>query len=167
MTARVLSVVFTVLLVLTPSGAGLAAAAPEPIFGTATGDTDEPGSLTPTGHGRFVIQDRVYAGRSLGRSVVDEWAACFSGALTSSEEWSLEAPKMVGSHQSTVVIRSERGQVTLRLRGQMESLVASGGWEIVRTSGSCAGLEGAGRYTAKFSSGSPEFRLTFEGQVGA
>jgi hypothetical protein len=153
------------LLAAVPSGAAASVAAPEPVFGAATGEIDEPGSLTPLGNGRFAIHDRVYVGRGVGRSVVDDWGACFTGQLTSTEEWLLEAVKMSGTHQSTVAIRSDRGALTLRLRGPMELLTASGGWEIVRGVGACAGLIGEGRYTASFSSTSPQFRLTFDGQV--
>jgi hypothetical protein len=148
-----------------PVQTGLAANTPEPIFGTATGETETPGSLTPIGNGRFATEDRVYAGRILGRSVVDDWADCFTGRFTSSEDWSLEAPKMIGTHQSMLTIRSERGSATLQMRGSMEFPAASGTWEIARTSGSCAGLAGEGRYTATFSSTSPEFRLTYDGLI--
>lgn len=135
------------------------------VLGVGTGETDEPGSLTPLGHGRFSIQDRVYTGRSVARSVVDEWAACFTGQVTSTEDWTLEASKLTGTHQSTMTIRSERAMVTLRLRGQMEFPTASGAWELARATGPCADLQGEGRYTASFSSSSPEFRLTFEGEL--
>lgn len=147
------------------SGERLLAAGPTPIFGAATGETDDPGQLTPTGHGRFAIQDRVYVGRSLGRSVEDDWAACFSGRLTSTEDWALESGRMSGSHASLVTIGSERVGITLRLRGQMERLTASGSWEIVRGSGPCADLDGEGSYTATYANASPQFRLTFDGQV--
>lgn len=142
---------------------GLASAPPEPVLGIADGLISEPGSLTPIGYGRFVMQDRVYTGRSLGRSVSDDWASCFSGTLTSTEHWTLEAPRLAGSHLSTVVIRSERSVLTLRLQGQMELLAASGSWDIVRASGACSSLVGEGRYSATFTE--QELRLTFEGQV--
>ena len=142
------------------------AAEPEFVFGAATGEIEEPGSLTPVGHGRFATQDRVYAGRSVARSVVDDWATCFSGRFTSAEDWLLEAPRMTGTHQSTLTIRSERAVVRLRLRGQMEFPTASGRWEVQRATGACADLDGEGRYTVSFSSGEPEYQLTFEGHVG-
>jgi hypothetical protein len=74
---------------------------------------------------------------------------------------------MVGTHESVVTIRSERGVITLRLRGQMEQFVASGTWEIVRASGGCAELDGDGKYTAQYTSTSngPNLRLTFDGDT--
>ena len=108
--------------------------------------------MMPTGNGRFTIDDRVYVGRSLGRSVAGVSADCFTGDLRSVEEWALESPKMTGTHESVVTIRSERGVLTLRLRGQMEQFTASGTWEIVRASGGCAELDGDGKYTAQYSS---------------
>ena len=165
MRLTVWGVALALLLTTLPVRSGFAAALPEPIFGTATGDIEEPGSLTPLGHGRFAIQERVYVGRSLGRSVVDEWATCFTGRLTSAEEWTLEAPAMAGTQQSMVTIRSEDAVLTLRLRGRVEFPTASGTWEIVRATGACAGLVGEGRYTATYSSVSPEYRMTFDGQL--
>ena len=136
----------------------------ESVIGAATADIQEPGSLTPTGNGRFATQDRVYVGTSLGRAVEDELANCFTGRITTIEEWLLESPRMTGSHRSTVRIRPERGTVTLRLVGLMEEeLAASGSWEVVRATGRCAGLEGEGRYTATFSDRDPQLRLTFAG----
>ncbi len=158
------SLALALVLAISPSSAAAAAPA-EPVLGAASGDLDEPGSLTPLGNGRFEIQDRVYAGRSLVRSVADEFAACLSGPLTSSEDWALEAPRMVGRHLSTVTVRGERSVVTLRLRGVMEYPTASGSWEIVSATGRCAGLVGDGRYTATYSDTNPDFRLTFEGVV--
>jgi hypothetical protein len=145
------------------SGAG--AATSGSVLGAANGELDEPGSLTPLGNGRFAIQDRVYAGRSMVRSVVDEFAACLSGQLTSSEDWNLEAPQMVGRQSSTVTVRGDRSVVTLRLRGQMEYPTASGRWEIASATGRCAGLSGDGRYTASYSDAKLDFRLTLEGEV--
>ncbi|HYU17211.1 MAG TPA: hypothetical protein VEQ11_00785 [Chloroflexota bacterium] len=164
MRPRLWCVTIGLLLLALPPALALAASA-EPVFGVATGEIDEPGSLTPLGNGRFAIQDRVYAGRSIGRSIVDEWAACFSGPLSTTEDWLLEAPRMAGVHQSVVSIRSERAVLTLRLRGQMEFPSASGTWEIQHATGACASLVGEGRYTASFSANSPGYRLTFEGQV--
>ena len=138
---------------------------PEPLFGAASGEIDEPGSLTPLGNGRFGIQDRVYTGRSIGRSVRDRVAACFTGSLASSEEWALQASSMRGAHRSMLTIRGERWLMVLQLRGDMERLTASGTWEVVRSTGPCATLDGAGRYTATFSHLSPEYHLTFDGQV--
>ena len=136
----------------------------ESVLGAATADISEPGSLTPTGNGRFATQGRVYAGTSLGRAVEDRLAGCFTGRLTSTEEWLLESARMTGTHQSTVRIRPERGTVTLRLVGTMdEPLAASGTWEVVRATGQCAGLEGEGRYTATFSERDPNLGLTFAG----
>ena len=138
----------------------------ESVIGAASADIREPGSLTPTGNGRFATQGRVYGETSLGRSVDDELADCFTGRLTSAEEWLLESARMTGSHRSTVRIRPERGTVTLRLAGAMEEpLAASGTWEVVRATGPCAGLEGEGRYTATFSDRDPNLRLTFAGLV--
>lgn len=143
------------------------AAAAEPVFGVATGSTDDEGEMTPTGNGRFTIDDRVYVGKSLGRSVAGVAAACFTGDLRSVEEWSLESPRMVGTHESMVSIRSERGSLTLRLRGQMEQMTASGSWQIVRSGGECASVAGDGKYTATYTSGKagPNLRLTFDGDA--
>ena len=141
-------------------------AASEPVFGSATGSTDAEGDMLPTGNGKFTIDDRVYVGKSIGRSVAGVAAACFTGDLRSVEEWSLESPKMVGTHESMVTIRSEKGALTLRLRGQMEQFSASGTWQIVRSSGGCADLAGEGKYTATYQSkNGPDFRLTFDGQT--
>ena len=155
--------------VLVPANAGLAAplAAVDPVFGVGTGSTAEEGEMMPTGNGRFTIDDRVYVGRSLGRSVAGLTADCFTGELRSVEEWSLESPKMTGTHESVVTIRSDGGVLTLRLRGQMEQFTASGTWQIVRATGGCAELNGDGKYTAQYSSvrNGPTFRLTFDGQM--
>jgi hypothetical protein len=145
--------------------ATVSAATTGAVLGAASGELDEPGSLTPLGNGRFAIQDRLYSGRSLVRSVADEFAACLSGQLTSSEEWNLAAPEMAGRHMSTVTVRGDRSVVTLRLRGQMEYPTASGSWEIASASGRCGGISGEGRYTATYSDANPDFRLTLEGQV--
>lgn len=168
-----LAVGLLVLTALLATTSPLALAAPggasEPVFGVATGSIDDEGEMTPTGNGRFVIDDRVYVGKSLGRSVGGTAAACFTGEMRSVEEWSLETPRMVGIHESIVTIRSERGAMTLRLRGQMEQLTASGNWEIVRSSGGCAALGGEGKYTAVYSSerSGPHLRLTFDGDTQA
>ncbi len=146
-----------------PVGPARGQAVGEAIIGAASAEIDEPGSLIPTGNGRFATQDRVYAGTSLGRSVEDGLASCFTGRLTSTEEWLLESPRMTGTHQSTIRIRPERGTVTLRLVGQMDELAASGTWEVVRATGRCAGLDGEGRYTATYSDRDPQLRLTFAG----
>ena len=143
----------------------LAAERPDSVFGAATGDADEVGSLVPLGNGRFAIQDRVYVGRSVSQSISRERASCLTGPLTSLEDWALEAPRMAGTHRSTLTVRSEGGSMTLRLVGYMEFPTASGGWEVTRAAGACAELAGEGRYTATFSTTSPQFRLTFEGQV--
>lgn len=143
-------------------------AASEPVFGVATGSMDDEGDMLPTGNGRFTIDDRVYVGKSIGRSVAGAAAACFTGELRAVDEWSLEASKMVGTHESTVTIRSERGSLTLRLRGQMEQLSASGTWQIVRGGGECASLDGDGKYTATFAApgkSGPDLRLTFDGET--
>jgi hypothetical protein len=157
--------------VLLPANVGLAAplAAADPVFGVGTGSTVEEGEMLPTGNGRFTIDDRVYVGKSLGRSVAGLSADCFTGELRSVEEWALETPQMVGTHESVVTIRSERGVLTLRLRGQMEQFTASGTWEIVRASGGCAALGGAGKYTATYSAArpGPNLRLTFDGETQA
>ncbi|MGE3269246.1 MAG: hypothetical protein AB7P40_10890 [Chloroflexota bacterium] len=128
---------------------------------------DRDGEMTPTGNGRFTIDGRVYVGNSIGRSVAGVAAACFSGDLRSVEEWDLASPKMTGTHESMVTIRSERGVLTLRLRGEMEQLTASGSWTIVRGSGDCAALNGDGSYTAAYSSSrsGPNLRLTFDGDT--
>src|SRR5688572_16399422 len=135
-------------------------AAPDAVFGAATGTTEDEGEMTPTGNGRFTVDDRVYSGKIIGRSVAGLAAACFTGDLRSVEEWSLETPKLVGTHESAVTIRSERGVLTLRLRGQMDQFTASGNWEIVRASGGCSQLGGDGKYTATYSSArsGPSFR---------
>jgi len=142
-------------------------ASSDPVFGVATGTTDDDGDMTPTGNGKFTIDDRVYVGKSIGRSVAELAATCFTGDLRSIEEWSLESPKMTGTHESTVTIRSDHGALTLRLRGQMDQFTASGGWEIVKSSGGCSELDGQGKYTATYSSAKsgPNFRMTFDGQA--
>ena len=159
------------LAVFVPASAGLAAplAAADPVFGVGTGSTAEEGEMMPTGNGRFTIDDRVYVGKSLGRSVAGLSADCFTGDLRSVEEWALESPRMSGTHESVVTIRSERGMLTLRLRGLMEEFTASGTWQIVRASGGCAELDGDGKYTAQYSSTGtgPNLRLTFDGQIQA
>lgn len=142
-------------------------AAPEPVLGTARGEMEDPGTLTPIGNGRFAIRDRTYEGKIVAKSVVDEWAACFSGSLKSVEDWSLDSPSLSGTHHSLVTIRTDRAQLTLRLSGKMDFPTASGSWEIARASGSCASMSGEGRYTATFSKTEPDFRLTFEGRVGS
>jgi hypothetical protein len=143
------------------------AATHEQVIGAASGDAEDMGALTPTGNGRLTIDDRVYAGKSLVRSVSDEAASCLTGQFRSVEDWSLQSPKMNGSHRSTVTIRSEQGTVTLVLRGQMEYPSASGTWEVQRATGGCAGLEGEGSYTATFpaSTDATRFQLTFDGQA--
>jgi len=146
-------------------GIGFAASSPELVFGAATAELEDSGSLIPRGDGRFETKDRRYVGKSVARSVTDEWAACLTGRLTSREDWSLEIRKLEGTHRSTLTIRSEDAVLTLRLRGEMEYPTASGSWEITRATGACAGLEGEGRYTVSFSSSDPELRLTFEGEV--
>ena len=145
----------------------IAAASSEQVFGAVSGSIEAPGTMTPTGNGRFTIDDRVFAGKSLGRSVGDEAAGCLTGQFRSVESWVLVSPKLAGTHRSTATIRSERGTLNLRLRGQMEFPTASGSWEITRGTGDCADLEGEGTYSATFpaaSDGSP-MRLTFEGQA--
>ena len=166
MRALLRSVALAMLLVAAPiSVASADAALPEPVFGAGTGETEEPGSLMPLGNGRFAISDRVYTGRSVGRSLHDGPSACFTGQLTASEDWALQAPSMSGTHRSTVTIRGERWLLVLELYGAMVFPRASGTWEITRGSGACAALEGSGRYTATFSHTSPEFSLTFDGRV--
>lgn len=164
MRALVASIVLVLLLGATSTGRA-SAAVTEDIFGAASGDIDEPGSLSPIGNGRFAILDRVYTGRGVSRSVLQSAETCFTGQLTTSEDWALQAPKMSGTHRSTVTIRAERGLVVLQLQGDMEFPHASGSWELVRAGGLCAAFEGSGRYSATFSQHSPGFRLTFDGQV--
>ena len=158
-----------VLAVLVPAKVSLSAplASTDPVFGVGTGTTTDEGEMMPTGNGRFTIDDRIYVGKSLGRSVAGLAADCFTGELRSVEEWALESPRMNGTHESVVTIRSERGVLTLRLRGQMEQFTASGTWEIVRASGGCAELAGDGKYTAQYSAvrTGPNLRLTFDGQT--
>lgn len=139
----------------------------EPVFGAATGKMDDEGSMTPTGQGRFTIDDRIYVGKSLGRSTGGKAAACFTGELRAVEDWSLESPRLTGDHRSTVTIRSERGTVVLRLRGEMEYPSASGAWAIVRATGDCGDFKGEGQYTATFATASdrPDYRLTFDGET--
>jgi hypothetical protein len=152
---------------------GLSLAAPlgasDPVFGVATGSTEDDGDMTPTGNGKFTIDDRVYAGRIIGRSVAGDTASCFTGEIRSVEEWHLESPKMVGTHESIVTIRSDHGVLTLRLRGQMEQMTASGTWEIVKSTGACASMDGDGTYTASYSSSKsgPDLRLTFDGDIAS
>lgn len=165
--------ILVVALVLRPAepeiAEAVAADAPlqEQVFGVASGDAEDAGALTPTGNGRFTIDDRIYAGRSFARSVSDEAAACLTGQFRAVEDWALQSPRMVGTHRSDVTIRSERGTVTLQLRGQMEYPSASGSWEVTRASGRCSGLEGEGSYTATFpaTGDTAAFRLTFDGQA--
>jgi hypothetical protein len=143
------------------------AAPHEPVIGVASGDTEDPGAMTPTGDGRFTIDDRIYVGRSLARSVSEEAATCLTGPLRSVEDWALQSPRLTGSHRSTVTIRSDLGTVTLELRGQMEFPSASGAWEVARSTGGCTDLQGDGHYTATFpaSGDASTFRLTFDGQA--
>ena len=156
-------VLVTVAMFAISAGPARGQAVGESVIGAATAEIREPGSLIPTGNGRFATQGRVYTGSSLGRSVDDSLASCFTGRVTSTEEWLLESSTMTGTHQSTVRIRPERGTVTLRLNGQMDDLAASGSWEVVRATGRCDGLEGEGRYTATYSDRDPNLRLTFAG----
>jgi len=160
-------VLLAALTVWPSTGSAAPLATSDPVFGAASGSIDDEGDMTPTGNGKFTIDDRVYVGKSLGRSVDGLAAACFTGDLRSVEEWALESPRMVGTHESAVTIRSDRGVLTLRLRGQMEQLTASGTWEIVRSSGGCSELDGEGKYTASYSSSrsGPSLRLTFDGQT--
>jgi len=158
---------------LLPSGLDIADAEPlsatpsEPVFGAASGSVDDQGTMTPTGNGHFSIDDRAYAGKSLAKSVSDDAASCLTGQFRTDETWSLESPKMNGNHRSTIVIRSDQGSVTLRLRGQMEFPTASGTWQITRATGNCSDLEGEGTYSATFPNNGEDspFRLAFEGQV--
>jgi len=144
----------------------ISAAANEPVFGAVTAGIDDPGTMTPTGNGRFTIDDRIFAGKSLSRSVSDDAAGCFTGQFRSVESWSLDSPRMVGNHRSTATIRSDRGTLTLRLRGQMEFPAATGDWQISRGTGDCSDLEGEGTYSATFPASSDgSMRLTFEGQA--
>jgi hypothetical protein len=145
----------------------ISAAPSEPVFGAVSASVDDAGTMTPTGNGRFTIDERVFSGKSLGRSVSADAADCLSGQFRSVESWVLDSPKLSGSHRSTAAIRSEHGTVSLRLHGQMEFPTASGSWEITKGTGDCAELEGGGTYSATFpaaSDGSP-MRLTFEGQA--
>lgn len=158
---------------LYPAGLDIAYALPiagapsEPVFGAVTATVDDNGTMTPTGNGRFTIDERVFAGKSLGRSVGDDAAGCLTGQFRSVESWVLDSPKMSGAHRSSATIRSDRGTLTLRLRGQMEFPNATGSWEITRGTGDCAALEGEGTYSATFpaASDSAPMRLTFEGQA--
>jgi hypothetical protein len=144
----------------------IAAASSEPVFGAVTASIDDPGTMTPTGNGKFTIDERVFSGKSLSRSVSDDAAGCLTGQFRSVESWSLDSPRMVGSHKSTATIRSDHGTVTLRLRGQMEFPSATGNWEVARGTGDCSDLDGEGTYSATFPSSSDgSMRLTFEGQA--
>jgi hypothetical protein len=142
-------------------------AASDPVFGVGTGAIAEEGEMLPTGNGRFTIDDRVYSGTTIGRSVASVTADCFTGELRSVEEWALESPRMAGTHESAVTIRSSRGVVSLRLRGQMDQFTASGTWDVVRATGGCSELDGNGRYTAQYSStrSGPNLKLTFDGEA--
>jgi len=158
---------------LCPSGLDVAEALPiaaasnEPVFGAVTASAEDAGTMTPIGSGQFTIDDRVFVGKSLGRSVSDEAAGCLTGQFRSVESWALTSPKMVGTHRSVATIRSDHGTLTLRLHGQMEFPSATGAWEIARGTGDCADVEGDGTYSATFPSSNdgPPLRLTFEGQV--
>jgi hypothetical protein len=166
-----LGLALVIMAVLMPTNVGWAAplAADDPVFGVSTGTTIDEGEMMPTGNGRFTIDDRIYVGKSLGRSVAGVSAECFTGDFRSVEEWSLETPRMNGTHESAVTIRSEHGALSLRLRGQMEQFTASGTWEIVRASGACASLDGNGQYTATYSTSrsGPNLHLTFDGETQA
>jgi hypothetical protein len=145
-----------------------AVAATDPVFGVGTGNIAEEGEMLPTGNGRFTIDDRVYTGTSIGRSVASTTAECFTGDLRSVEEWALEsAARMAGTHESAVTIRSSQGIVSLRLRGQMDHFTASGTWDVVRATGGCSEIDGGGRYTAQYSSSrsGPDLKLTFDGEA--
>lgn len=152
-----------------PAGFGAPLASTDPVFGVGTGSTVDEGEMLPTGNGRFTIDDRVFVGTTIGRSVAGLSADCFTGQLRSVEEWALDSTRMNGTHESNVTIRSQRGVLTLRLRGQMEQFSASGTWEIVRASGGCSELGGEGKYTAVYSSSrsGSNLRLTFDGQTQA
>jgi hypothetical protein len=172
LTRRRLAVGLALLLsaILVGPSAGLAAPASssDPVFGIATGSTEDEGDMTPTGNGKFTIDDRIYSGKIIGRSVAGDTASCFTGDLRSEEEWHLESPRMVGTHESMVTIRSDGGALTLRLRGTMEQMTASGNWAIVKSTGSCSELDGDGKYTATYTSkNGPDFRLTFDGQISS
>ena len=160
-----LALLATVLLTVPSAAAAARLAATEPVFGAATGSMKDEGDMVPTGNGHFTIDDRVYVGKSLGRSVGNDVATCFTGELRSVEEWALEAPRMIGTHESDVTIRSDRGMLSLRLRGQMEQFSASGSWTIVRATGACSEMDGDGQYTATYSTTGPgsDLRLTFDG----
>lgn len=142
-------------------------AATDPVFGVGTGTIVEEGEMLPTGNGRFTIDDRVYAGTTIGRSVASTTADCFTGDLRAVEEWALESSRMSGTHESAVTIRSSRGVVSLRLRGQMEQFTASGTWDVVRATGGCSEIDGSGRYTAHYTSSrsGPNLKLTFDGEA--
>ncbi|MFN8634053.1 MAG: hypothetical protein U0893_09375 [Chloroflexota bacterium] len=152
---------------LAPVGEAAPLSAPDAVFGAATGTTEDEGEMTPTGNGRFTVDDRIYVGKVLGRSVAPLAAACFTGDIRSVEEWSLDSARMAGTHESAVTIRSDRGVLSLRLRGQMEQFQASGTWEITRSTGGCSPLDGSGKYTATYSpaKGGPNLRLTFDGEA--
>ena len=158
-----------ILTLAVPPGIGWTAPseAADPVFGVGTGTTADEGEMMPTGNGRFTIDDRIYVGTTLGRSVASTTAECFTGDLRSVEDWALETPRMIGTHESTVTIRSAHGALSLRLRGQMDQFTASGAWEIVRATGGCSDLDGNGRYTAQYSSArsGPNLRLTFDGDT--
>src|SRR5690349_15678604 len=125
-TWRTLGLALLLAALLGAPGASMASplASSDPVFGVATGNTDDEGDMTPTGNGKFTIDDRVYVGKSIGKSVDGLAAACFTGDLRSVEEWSLDSSKMAGTHESDVTIRSERGVLSLRLRGQMQQFTA-------------------------------------------
>jgi hypothetical protein len=144
----------------------ISAASSEPVFGAVTASIDDQGTMTPTGNGHFTVDDRVFSGKSLSKSVSDDAAGCFTGQFRSDESWLLDSPHMTGNHRSTATIRSDRGTLTLRLRGQMEFPSASGSWDITRATGDCAGLDGEGTYSATYPSSSDgSMRLTFDGQA--
>ena len=153
------------LLMAVPLRVGHAAAEPAPLFGVASGNISEPGALVPLGGGRFAVQDRVYSGQSIGGSLLDEWAMCFSGRFTSLEHWALDAPGMAGTHRATLTIHSERGRVALHLDGRIQFPTTAGRWELGQVTGACASLGGAGSYSGTFASTSPAFRLTLQGQL--
>ena len=97
----------------------IAAAPHEPIIGVASGDAG-PGAMTPTGNGRFTIDDRI-SRQEPGAVGVGRRSQIFTGQFRSVEDWVLESPRMIGSHRSAVTIRSDLGTVTLQLRGRRSS----------------------------------------------
>ena len=111
----------------------IAAAPHEPIIGVASGDAEDPGAMTPNGDGRFTIDDRIYAGKSLVRSVSDDAARCLRQP-SSVEDSVLESPRMTALTGAPSRSAPTSGRSTSSF-GPEEFPSASGSWEVSRWTG--------------------------------